>query len=183
MYKVLTRKLKDYFSHNRVSISGEICVKSNNTRNILNADEYDIKIVNEGISKFKNNNYFINVEKKYELNEFCIKLFCHKKNFTKELFLESLQVELEELILCLSINSENIIMINIFGNFNQKSKQISFRYLNKGNNVRYKMESIEKKRFIDWYNFNLIKLAIILGMICYVGYYNYICNLIEKNLL
>ena len=133
------RQMKDSIGDNLLSLSGEVLITNKDTHKFLIYEGKDRKETKKALSLIANKYQFMKIEIVNGLNEVTIKFFVHKTNITDKAFLDNFCNDLKILVSKILENEEFLVRVNFFGSFETPDKIYSYRYLNKQQEVQYKI--------------------------------------------
>ncbi len=130
---------KEYVGNNRINVSGEIILNDVDPAKLLVLSETEEKRILDLVTTFVKTHQTFKVTTLKGVGEFNIKLFACDVYTAGTTFMEDFRADLEALVRELLQNKELALRLNVFGDFSTLENMRKFRYLNKGEQVEYKI--------------------------------------------
>ena len=172
----LINLFKNRLSNNILTLSGELIITSKDTNNKLLLNDFDKSGLKNKSAQFRKVYPDINVELFNGLTEIDVKFFAHGIRIASENFLEEFNEFLIELIEAALDNGEVIARLNVFGKYSVNDSILSYRYLNKKNEVKYIIVDEEQRSFRDKVFSPIVVLVFTLVLSITVGAYSLFSN-------
>lgn len=159
---------KDRFGTNRITLSGSILVSTPSVADMLVLDSDKNKMIQTAVDELSEQFSFIDVSVTYGLADIEIKMFANKQWLGSGAFLDELNDVLGKLVAEILAVANYSVRINVFGEYCVGCKKISYRYLNKKEDVRY-ITVCEEARSVGKLIVNPrnVTAVIIIGVIIY----------------
>jgi hypothetical protein len=146
-------RLKNYLSDCVVTLSCDIVLSAGKLGLSFAISDEARKVLNDRLDILRALYPFITVRMAHGINELAVKLFSHKERLVDEKFLDNFRFYLEESLEKILSSGIPAVRINAFGHYNDTKREYSFRYMNKGREVRYKIiketpcDTVYKRKF------------------------------------
>ena len=163
---------RNRLSNNVLSLSGELVLTSKDAKNMLLLNDFDRSGLKTKIAQIRKAYPDINVELCNGLTEIDVKFFAHGIRIASENFLEEFNEFLIELIEAALDNEEVIARLNVFGKYSVNDSILSYRYLNKKNEVKYIIVDEEQRSFRDKVFSPIVVLVFTLVLTIVIGTYS-----------
>lgn len=139
MLEKLTAEWKEYVGNNRINVSGELILNDADPAKLLVLSEEEEKRILGLVGDFAKAHQNFKVTTLKGVGEFDIKIFVCDVYTAKTTFMETFRDDLANFVHSLLENKNLVLRLNVFGDFSTKDTMQKFRYLNKGEQVEYKI--------------------------------------------
>ena len=174
MLNRIMRQMKDSIGDNLLSLSGEVLITNKDTHKFLVYEGKDRKETKKALSLIANKYQFMKIEMVNGLNEVTIKFFVHKANITDKAFLDNFCNDLKILVSKILENEEFLVRVNFFGSFETTDKICSYRYLNKQQEVQYKIVDEDlKEPYMSILRPKFYLIIALIGLIAFSSWQGY----------
>ena len=163
---------RNRLSNNVLSLSGELVLTSKYAKNMLLLNDFDRSGLKTKIAQIRKAYPDINVELCNGLTEIDVKFFAHGKHIESDNFLEEFNELLVELVDAVLVNEDVIARLNVFGKYSVNDSILSYRYLNKKNEVKYIIVDEEQRSFRDKVFSPIVVLVFTLVLTIVIGTYS-----------
>lgn len=166
--------LKNYFSNATITLSGEILITVATGWDISLLQTFDRSEYRSLLYRLRGRYPFLRLEENDAVTELSIKLFALDKPFKSDNFLEDFNDLLTELARVILKEEGLLVRLNVFGKFREGKAVKAFRYLNNGDDVRYRITEetplAASERFLSPLVKSLLLVLALLGLCAYQGY-------------
>lgn len=168
------RKLQNNFGDNVLTLSGNILITAPLHNAAAALDNSKIKPIKEAVKRIRQGYEFLEVDLVYGLTDIEIKFFANKKRLNSKEFLEEFNEKLLLLVQDILAQDAYSVRLNIFGKYCAEGKALTFRYLNKEDDVRYIVVDEEKCLLVDKiFTPKVVTALLVLAAAGYAGYVLY----------
>lgn len=168
------RKLQNNFGNNILTLSGNILITVPIHNVAAALDNSKIRPIKEAVKCIRQEYEFLEIDMIYGLTDIEIKFFANKKRLNSKKFLDEFNEILLLFVQNILVQDAYSVRLNIFGKYCVEGKALSFRYLNKGNDVRYIVVDEEKCLLMEKiFTPRIVTALLILAAAGYTGYVLY----------
>lgn len=175
MINKLINRVKNDSGDNLLSLSGEVLItaQSGYEKNLL---DMALKKLAECVAKELKQKYgFLTINITQGILDIGIKIFAYEKRVADKKFLDDFNESLFTALKKLYEYENLVIRVNIFGSFDTVDKKITYRYINKAEDVRYMvLEETAHKRFYKFLTPKIYVAVICILVLSYCGYLYYL---------
>lgn len=172
--------LKRQFGDNVLSLSGEVLITSKMLTDCDQIQEYDVSDIEKMLEIIRNKYSFLKAKVDKSLFEINVSFFCHNVRGIQEDFLDGFREELCVMVSSILGNDKLCVNVNVFGKFETIDLIKEYRYLNKLDDVRYKIMSETYKdmnaKLMRPKVYLIVLLIIVCGCFGYCGYQQFVVS-------
>lgn len=162
------------FSDNVLTLSGEILVTPILSTDNCEINMYDAHILEQMLQDMRTKYPFLQIKYVKGLVEHGINFFCHEERLLQNDFLDCFQEDLCKVVASILKNKKLCVRVNVFGTYETIGLIQEYRYLNKKDDVRYKItdEKIKGKtaQFMRPVTYFVVLLVLVASYFGYQGY-------------
>jgi hypothetical protein len=165
---MLKRQLKNYLSDCVLTLSCEILLSAKNPGTSFATSGEMLDALHDRLGALRELYPFITVRIISGINELNVKLFSHEERLADENFLDNFRFYLEEALEKILGSGAPAVRINAFGHYSNAKSRYSFRYMNKGREVKYKIIEETPYAIVCKRKFQI--LALLIALIGFFGW-------------
>jgi hypothetical protein len=129
----------------KITLSSELTISSKNSNEIISTSQIEMELLNEKLNELKSCYPMMQTEIKNSMYGITLKIATYSRNFISQNFYENFAEFLRDLIKTILINERLYVRLNVLGTIENSSQIEHFRYLNKDEQVSYKIVQTETK--------------------------------------